>query len=332
MLFTTIAQIKEYVAINLANEFNAIKPYIKQAETKFIKPVIGKDMYNDIDTYLQSSDQSDEKYNELIDRIRLPLIYYACYLYAPIGNVQVSSTGIHIVVNENKKTAFEWQIDKLEQSWLNTAHDFIEEVIEYLNENASTFTKWRESDEYIKAHSLFILSAKQFNEYVFINNSRRLYSALTPIIEDIERKYILPTIGTDMFNALKEDQQSSSGPSEYNEILINKIASAVAKLSMARAVKEFSIEIIPNALFEKVVQVTQNAKQSASADKMAIYINELTDNGKAEIKGIQEYLDETASETIFTEYFESDLYIAPSVDNPNRGEFLNDSTKGLFVA
>lgn len=332
MLFSTIAQIKEYIAINITNDFNSIKPYIKQAETKFIKPVIGKDLYTTLDEYLQASDQSSKKTNELIDKVRLPLIYYAYYLYAPIGNIQVSNTGIHIVTNENKKTAFEWQIDKLETSWLNTAHDFIEEVLEFLDENRADFPDWTGSEAYTKAHSLFILSAKQFNEYVFINESRRLYSAMTPIIADIEKKYILPQIGEDMFEALKTVLQASSEPSADNQTLLDKIASCVAKFTMARAVKEFSMEVIPQALFEKVVQVTQNAKQSASADKIMLYINELTDNAKGELKGIQEFLDENASETKYAEYYNSDLYIAPDDDNPNRGEFENSATKGLFLA
>jgi hypothetical protein len=332
MLFSTIAQIREYVAINVGNEFNAIKPYIKQAETKFIKPIIGKDVYDSLNDYLQASDQTTAIMNELVEKVRLPLIYYAYYLYAPIGNVQVSSSGIHIVTNENKKTAFEWQIDKLETSWLNTAHDFIEDLLEFLDENQSDIDGWKDSVEYTKAHSLFILSAKQFNEYVFINQSRRLYTAMVGIIADIERKYILPQIGADMFNALKTEMQASDGPSPANQTLIDKIASCVAKYTMARTVKEFSIEIIPQGLFEKVVQVSMNAKQSASADKISMYTNELTDNARGELKGIQEFLDEKATSEVYAEYFNSDLYIAPSVDNPNRGEFVNASTKGLFVA
>jgi hypothetical protein len=330
-LITSIKEVRDFIAINVTSDFDDIKPYIEQAEIKFIKPVLGKALYDKLTNDVQASGGISGDYEALLKKVQLPLIYYAYYIAVPILNVQVSSSGIHIATTETKKTAFEWQVDQLRDSWLNTAHDFIEELLEFLEENASKYSEWGGSDARNEALSLFITSASMFNECYFINSSRRLYSALRPIIKSIEQKYIKGTIGEDMFDAIKLQIQASDGPDSDTQALLDIINPCVAHLTMARALSELSLEIIPNAIYENVVQVVSKAKQSGGVDKISILKSELVADGRAELKQLQDYLDANASATKYKEYFDSDLYTEPET-GVVRGEFVNDATKGFFLA
>ena len=331
-LINTIDELRELIAINTNSNYEDIKPYIQQAELKFIKPVIGKDLYNELLASIsEASSSSDTDYTGLLQKVRLPLAYYAYYLALPILNVQVSSGGIHIVTNENKKTAFPWQIEQLSNSWLNTAHDFIESLLEYLEENISDFPTWKDSSARVDSLSLFITSANEFNDSYFINGSRRLYSALKPILKSVEQKYIKPTIGDDLFDAIKDELQSSGGLSDDTTAVLDIIRPCMAHFTMARALVELPLDIIPNSVFEVTEQIGGKVRQPSKADKIALLREELTKDARAELKQLQEYLDTNASATKYAEYFNSTLYQAP-VDGVNRGEFVNDQTKGFYFA
>lgn len=329
-LFSTIDQVKKYIAVNISTEIDSILPYIRQAETKFIKPLLGKKLYNELKAYAEGSSTTDLM-EELLDLVRLPLIHYAYHLYAPIGAVNISDAGIRIATDDNMKSAFEWQVDKVEGSFLKTAHDFVEDVIEFLDDNRSDFESWQTSEAFTAQHDMLINTAKAFNEQFNINNSRRLFVALRPIIKSVEKKYIIPTISKELYTELITELQSSSEPSDDNETLLNLIQPAIAKFTMARAISELSLEILPEGIFENAVQVVSKAKQSAGRDKLSVLAQDLTADARAELKEVQQYLDSNASATKYQAYFESALYVAP-VEGVTRGEYKNSADSAIFFA
>lgn len=343
-LISTVDQIKQYVAVNLATNIDSILPYITQAELKFIKPLIGKQLYEDVLEYVedQDSESDNDALDELLDYIRRPLAHYAYYLYVPVGNVQLSDRGIHISTDETKKTAFEWQIDQLRESFINTAHDFSETLLEwleeYINEQESdsagegnqAILAWVNSDAYTEAKGLFINKASEFNEQFYINNSRRLFVILRPIIKSIELKYVRPIISITYYDELKNEILNRNISSD-NQVIIDLIKSAVAHLTVARAISELAVEILPQGVFENWKQATLRAAQPARRDNLAVLKANLQADGEAELKAVQEYLDANASASKYKTYYESDRYYEDS-DETTRGEFDNESDNKIFVA
>jgi hypothetical protein len=338
MLFKTIDEVREYISVNISSDIETLKPYIRLAESEFIKPVIGKVLLKSLQDYYDSeaSGSSEiELWDELLAKVQLPLINYAYNLYVPIGQVQVSDAGIHITSNDTKKTAFQWQVEKVEKAWLNTAHNFMEDLLEFLDENKDTFTDWSGSAEYDAAHSLFINSAKEFNEEFFINKSRRLFVHLIPIIKSVEKKFVYPTLGKDYYDELKDLilGEGSGDISDDDQVIIDKIKPAVAHITISRAISELGVEILPDGIFEAAVIQNgsmESQRTAATAENKNELRGQLLDEGQSELREVQMYLDANASETKYATYFGSDKYVAP-VDGVNRGEFVNDSTKGINV-
>ena len=54
-------------------------------------------------------------------------------------------------------------------------------------------------------------------------------------------------------------------------------------------------------------------------------------DGEAELKALQEFLDTTASETLYSAYFHSSRYAGPD-KAVQRNEFINKSTNSYFLA
>lgn len=341
-LFKTVTDIKNYISVNVTTEFDTIKPYIEQAQIKFIKPVLGKILYNKLVDWVDSEDSDDSTgfMDDLLIKVKLPLIYYAYYLYAPIGNIQIGDRGFQIDTSETKKTAFEWQIDKVMESWLNTAHDFIEELIlwleEFVEEHDSDsgiihedIVAWANSDAYTISHDLFINTADDFNEEMFINKSRRLFVALRPIMKSIERKHILPVLGEDYYNELKNAIQDRKISSD-NQVIINKIRPALAHLTISRALSEISVDILPEGNFINWKQGIINAKRPAGLNYISWLKQELKKDGDTELREVQLYLDQNANTSKYSTYYNSDKYFEDS-DPTIRGEYENDTDSGIIV-
>lgn len=333
-LITTTEEIKKYISVNMSTEIRTIKPYIKQAETKFIRPLLGDLLFARLQEYYNGSGSSSSSsgsaiMDELLEKVQLPLIYYAYHLYAPIGAVMISDSGIHISVHDNKKTAFEWQVDKVEKSILNTAFDFSEYLLEWLETEIDEFEEWFESDAYTESHDLFINKAKDFNKEFEINNSRLLFVKLKPIIKSIENKFIVKTISSELAKEIKS-QIVSGKVKDKNQLVLDLIKPALAHLTMARALTELSVDILPDAVSEKIIgtNITMNAKNAVSPQKLYALKEELTNDGNAEIKALQEFLDNNADDYLL--YKDSSIYKDP-VTTTNRGEFVNSKDKGIFV-
>ena len=51
MLFKTISEIKTFLPIGAGNDFNRLKPHISAAENKYIKPLLGTSMYDELQEF-----------------------------------------------------------------------------------------------------------------------------------------------------------------------------------------------------------------------------------------------------------------------------------------
>ncbi len=59
MLFKTIDEIKNFLPISIGNDFKRIKPHIENAENKFIKPLLGLNLYTDLLAFYQAVDPAE---------------------------------------------------------------------------------------------------------------------------------------------------------------------------------------------------------------------------------------------------------------------------------
>ncbi len=134
-LFKDINEVKEYLAVNLSFQFPDILPYIKRAEEKFIIPVISQAEYDALHQAYTDDTMTDIQ-EKLLERVRTPLINFAYFLYIPIGNIQIDSSGYHISTNENTKQAFQWQVDAVAKSFMDTGYEGIEKLYDFLENYA----------------------------------------------------------------------------------------------------------------------------------------------------------------------------------------------------
>ena len=114
--------------------------------------------------------------------------------------------------------------------------------------------------------------------------------------------------------------------------LFHLVQPALVHLSMARALAEINIDLLDWGIFNNANNTFNNVQNKAQANitRIALMQEANQKDGEAELKAVQEFLDNTASADTFPAYFNSSRYVGPA-NAVKRGEFLNDASKSMFV-
>ena len=152
-----------------------------------------------------------------------------------------------------------------------------------------------------------------------------------PVISSIEQKYIKPTLTPQLFASVKEEYQAGT-LSPDNLVLYEMIIPALVHLTMARALMEINIDMLDWGIFNNATNTFNSlgSKAQANKDRVAVMYDANQRDGEAELKMLQEFLDNTAGASKYALYFTSNRYVGKE-NAVKRFEFVNDSTKSIFV-
>jgi len=333
-LIDNLSQVLTAASINVSNTIENWFPYIDEAQETFIKPVLGDVLYGQLQRLMNpvildpKEGPIDSRLADLLIMIHKPLALYALWLGSDEFGVSISSQGIQVIETPTHKTAPQYRVQNLKENWIRRANTSLDLVLKFLDEHKEDYPGYELQDA-----DLFIRSTLEFNSEVDIRESRRVFVSLKPIIRSIEKKYIRPTLSAELFDELKATLQSKEGLSKDQTVLMDLIRPALAHLTMARALLEISIDILDWGIFDTAGNTFANvsSKQASNKERISIMAEANQRDGEAELKALQEFLDESASEDLYPAYFHSTRY-GGKANAQQRSEFINKSDNSFFLA
>lgn len=203
MIVKNTQTLKEHLSVNGSVDYDNIKPYLKKAERVFLKPIIGFEQLQ-----ILSLETQDTVIKQAQSLAQEAVCNYAYYIYLPIGSVQITDSGIHVVSNENVKSASDKQFKELQRSFKKSAHEALDELLEYMEANVTKFEEWSSTNHYTIHKELLVNKTAVFNDNFYIFNSRQTFIALRPTLKVVQDQFIIPAIGITIFNQLKETKES----------------------------------------------------------------------------------------------------------------------------
>jgi hypothetical protein len=271
--------------------------------------LLGTDLFSAIDAYYHSAEYNlpDEKdpskvtWNNLVLRTQQALAFYAYRSYSSHADLTHSDKGRQIHVSENEKPAFEWMIERDDQSMLAKAHKLTDRLLAFLEENKdeeqinALFTT---KEVYAATRELFINSAAEFDRVFPIEGSRRFYLKVVPFIREVERSRILSVLGLPDFENLKAEI-TSCAISEDSRQIIELVRVPLALFTMVTAIKRLSVEILPEGVFRQYVPGNQTIR-SKNASPMEFKIEvarNLESEANKSLLILQQHLAKRKAET-----------------------------------
>lgn len=301
-MISNTQELQQHIRLISQNDFDNIRPSLKRAE-RYVSRVTGQRTweaalahyrstdYGNVHTQgYQPKDETSGLMDQLVDRIQDPLVHYAYYLWSPQANVILSDSGYQVVWSESMRPAQEWQIRKAEQSLLDTAHEFMDDLVEFLDRHIDAFEFWGGSEEQASSHELLIRSAREFSLQIPINDSRRLFIELKPHIQRSEHSYILPVIGRERFDLLKERQKDGELTPE-DETLLGFIRPPLAHMALWHASAMLPVDILPGNLTGGDSMTASKKNQPAHTQLLNTFAAHLKTTGEELLKQLSLFVE-----------------------------------------
>lgn len=201
-LINDIAKLRKYLTVNAQFDFNKVLPYVKKVERKYIIPQISFEEYTALVAH-----NADENSNEPRDRVKILLeeasAYYALLTAIPFLNLQITNFGIKTTETTQSSNADWKEVRDLKRLCLESAEEAIDDALQIMEDAASDFDAWKNSDAYTVFMSSLVRNTKQFEEGFNLNHSRKAFLSVVSVMKEVEEQFLLPMLGAETLQLLK---------------------------------------------------------------------------------------------------------------------------------
>jgi hypothetical protein len=336
-LFRNTADLKLFTDVHKQTDWATLKLYVQQAEATYIIPVISEAMYkkyNDLINLPANASKSydliftDAKDLAAFNFIGSSLANYSLYEAFPFLNTSVGDVG---VVQQSSKEgtsnpAAQWRYDGRRFAHLSNADRFLDQLLSYMEANASFFTDWAQSSSYTINKELFIDDSIKLSNYIGTGGSRRAFLALRPHLRMAEKKYIIPAIGQELFDELKKEMQANPpNITEANKKIIPMIEEGTAWAAYFEGLPFMAVKF--NAEGVQVISSSDgiNSKQVAGVEEKTLVRSTAGHNLDSFLGTLKKFLlDNSADYPLF------ENSVAYNNGTPRYRRPVNYNSSGMF--
>lgn len=270
MLFKTIGEIKAFLPVGAGNQFDRLKPHIENAENKFVKPLLGTAMYEELqefyDTpYPELPTEVQEVTKELLTKVQHSVIHLAYFIGFDFLNINVSDTGFQRLESERTKGLFKYQENNLKKYFSEAGFNGLDDVLVFLEQNIEHFGEFKMAPNWTELKKSFLPTVKVVEEIPFnLHSSRLIFLAMRPAVTFIEDTEIQKTLGTAIYDEVKAEM-AKDAPDEKVEKLLPYIRKPLIYLASALFMEETGAELGEKGLlFEAIApnSTGQNTRRS----------------------------------------------------------------------
>ena len=314
-----ITAFKTFVPGTESLKWEQVKPFIVIAQDKYLKPRIGAELLDDCLTeYAKGVNDQDADFKKILPYLQRVVAHYGFILAIPSVTVNLTGSGLHQIVGENKKPLFQWQKLDYENLHQELAAQAIDDLLKVLAENkAAPFLEdFIETEEYARIFSSLINFASEFQQYYNIGSSAKTFQSLRPIIKEVEEFYIKPSISREFFDALIEELQTNGELSDNNEKLMMWLGPALCHYTVARSIGRLQVKVTDEGFM--VSSITSSgadaSRQLTAADRSRLDLLriEALEAGEAFMQNLKKFMNDNAND--YAEYKASDAYTAEDTD------------------
>lgn len=204
--------------------WSELQPYIRQATRRYILPLVGSDLYDDIADLIESAYPLTNNQSEFVERLRDAVAYYTIMVTLPSKKTVLASMGaVENVAKEGTTTSTLWAFRTALWSAAQNADRTMDEVLEYLEQVVKDgdpyFDLWKDSDAFNIGKADLFRTTADFQAYQNINGSRRTYLAMLPILKQATRTHLIPVLGQEQYNELVAAYRENSLDTAQTDLL-----------------------------------------------------------------------------------------------------------------
>lgn len=312
-LINTIQEVRDAgVKVNFINEDSQIAD-ITNAELMYIKPVLGKNLYEAL-----SNAPGDEP--DLLAKVQRALAPLAYFIDLANIQSQITDRGLATSQSENMTAAHKWEYEAARDSLEVKGCFALEELLGYLSDpDVTANLNWTIPDEY----NLIFKTGIEFNKYFPLYQPYRTFFNLRPVLSQVQDQYIIATIGEDFFIEMRDlqlpaDKTAWTDDEKKQNAALQLIKKAAAYYTIAKAVDQLPVKISNNGFtvtLRDAMDKPNPQEQSAPNTQLFNLQKSAMLSADAYMLQLSEYLNTNAGDTLFATYKNSSYYKAPVAED-----------------
>ena len=248
-----------------------------EKESFRIRALISAALYDRAQAHYQSNDFNQENQNNatlkildyLVYLVQAPVSSFAYLSYAPNNDIVHSRNGRREHWDKDSKPATQWKVSAQEQELFKQAHEAINNLLSYIEENREVLTEWKLSAERKKQRGLFIQSADQWADVHPLGSDRWLFVKAYPFFKEYMDKSLASTLGN-LYAPLKVKLEDNSSLEEADKILLEKCNACLGIYALVRVIKEMPLEITRSGINQNYSSDRMTLKASQVATDSAL--------------------------------------------------------------
>ena len=332
-LLNTTADLKAHVSgVQLNMKSETVLAYFEQVDEKYIIPAIGELMYAEL-TAAPFSALSPE--NQLLHhKLARASAFYTILEALPSLDSAIGDFGLVNHNTENMSPVSKWRYQNRLQDSSKKGDYWLEQAMRFLETKQENYKTWILSPDFFVSNELLLRSATETTIYYPALQSRRsVYQRIKPFVPICEQKYLKDEISAGLFAYLKGLIVVYVPPplSAEDDRLLRYVRLYLAEMVMYEAHFSLFNELTETgfrSLFTNDASSYQQ-DQAASETQATAFRERSWNNAQSHRRELRKYLDETASDTLYPDYYNSSLYPVVGVrktteqrDNSNRNSFM----------
>jgi hypothetical protein len=239
-LIKTLAELKAIFPRLVSNlDEDAQLPNFDTVEIKYLVPVIGMGLYNDIQTKYNANNLSASE-TALLKHMQLLVAANTFRDELIINQVLLTDQGWKTFQTAEMGKLVGWEFKELKSYLVDKALDAEEVLLAYLWANKADYALWTASDEYKQFTSLLIRTGTDFKkQYKSLHQPMRTYYALQAVASDVQEMHLYAGVGEDLLNYLK----GADAPTETEKKCIDLLKKAMAFFTISKACNQLPVRI-----------------------------------------------------------------------------------------
>ncbi|WP_342645004.1 DUF6712 family protein [Mucilaginibacter sp. CSA2-8R] len=214
--------------------------------------------------------------------------------YVSSGSVKLGEMGTMVFQDEKYKIASDKKIAALVNDSRMAGYRALDSLLEYMEREPRTFTKYFDSPERRSNLNGFVHSTLIFNEAQYIDNNPVLFRSLKSFIRNAERQYIEPLLGNEFTTGFKS-RMLAQQLTEDDLTLHRYIADVVAPAAIAEAIPYQAVKMDANGIFVNSVGLSagaENVERQTSADtrRLVMAMTAMEEQSETSLARLREYI------------------------------------------
>jgi hypothetical protein len=293
-LISNIEELKEANSSVVHNlKFESIASFVRDAAFNELHKAIGRD------TYAVLVSAGDDTFAHAAMLARTAEANLAIAGYVASGSVKLGEMGTTVYQDEKYKIASDKKIAALVNDSRLSGYRALDSLVEYMEREPVTFTKYFDSRERRSHLNGFVHSTLIFNEAQYIDNNPVLFRSLKSFIRNAERQYIEPLLGDTFTNGFKA-RMLAHELTDDDQQLHRYIADVVAPAAIAEAIPYQAVKMDANGVFVNSVGVSagaENVERQTAADtrRLVMAMTAMEEQSETSLARLREYIYNNSS-------------------------------------